>query len=220
MKVIDFARARIAWITHDGSHGFWRVAAAARREDGTEAWYLAPAVMAGDVYGKGRLPMEPAFSYQFITSRERHVMLREAVGVPALQDTVAPHAASFSNVAIEADEIEAEAVRLDSTARWPLAARITATGAGGARWLLDFPLQHINLRDKPSAFQVETGPVVVPVDLIDIPGAARPGGLQLAYIFFNRLDRVDLLGFGPGVNGRSFRHFARLEEVKIEVCVV
>jgi hypothetical protein len=220
MKVIDFARARIAWITHDGSHGVWRVAAAARREDGSEAWFLAPPVMAGDVYGHDRLPMEPAYSYQFIASRDRHVMVREPAGTATLQDTVAPHAASFSDVAITVDEIDVEAVQLEAItakARWQLTARITATGANGRRWLLDFPVQHLNLRDKPAAFQVETGPVIVPVDLIDIPGAAKPSGLQLAYVFFGRVDRMELLGFGPGPHGRGYRHFTRLEGVKIEV---
>ena len=57
MKAIDFSRAQIAWTTHDGSRGLWRVAAAARREDGGAAWFLAAGVMAGDVYGQGRLPL-------------------------------------------------------------------------------------------------------------------------------------------------------------------
>ena len=221
MKAIDFARARIAWTMHDGSHGIWRVIAAARREDGGKAWYLAPAVMAGDVYGGGRLPMEPAYSYQFIASRDCHVMVREPAGPSTLQDSVAPHAASFSEVAIAADEVDAEVVQLDAAStRWPLTARITATGADGKRWLLDFPVEHLNLREKPAAFQIETGPIVVPVELIDIPGAVKPGGLQLAYVFFSRLDRVDLLGFGAGPNGRSYRHFTRLEGVNIEVGAV
>jgi hypothetical protein len=177
-------------------------------------------VMAGDVYGAGRLPMEPAYSYQFIASRERHVMLREPVGTAALEDTVAPHSASFSKVTIEAGEIEVEPVHLDVAAArtWPLTARITATDANGKRWLLEFPLQHVNLRDKTASFQVETGPVLVPADLIDIPGAAKAGDLQVAFVFFSRLDRVDLLGFGPGPHGRGYRHFGRLEGVRIEVC--
>jgi hypothetical protein len=222
MKAIDFARARIAWTTHDGSQGYWRVAAAARREDGSDAWYLAPVVMAGDVYGAGRLPMEPAYSYQFVASRERHVMFREPVGTPALQDTDAPHASSFRDVAIEVREIETQVVQFDAAARtrWPLTARIAATGAGGARWLLEFPMHHINLRDAPAAFQVETGPIVVPAGLIDIAGAAKPGGVQLAFVYFSRLDRVDLLAFGPGPHGRDYRYFARLDGVTIELGAV
>jgi hypothetical protein len=218
MKVIDFARARIAWTTHDGSHGFWRVAAAARREDGEAVWFLAAGVLAGDVYGEDRLPVEPAYSFQFITSSERHVMLREPTGTGELQDTDAAHSSSFSNVAIETHEVEAEAVRFGSAASqrgWPLTARVAATGKSGARWLLDFPVNHINRKGR--AFQVETGPVIVPADLIDVAGAAKPGGLQLAFVFFNRLDRVDLLAFGGGVKGRGYAHFGRLDGADIFV---
>jgi len=221
MNVTDFADARIAWTTHDGSRGLWRVTSIARHENDGQAWFLAAGVMAGDVYGSGPLPMDPAYSFQFVASHERHVMFREPVGTAALLDTDAPHVASFSDVAIEVGEIEGEIVDLRSAAamsRWPLTARLTATGASGARWLLDFPVNHINLREKPEGFQVETGPIVVPADLIDIAGAARPAGVQLAFIFFNQLDRVDLLAFGPGASGRGYRHFSRLDGVMIGVC--
>lgn len=220
MKVIDFARARIAWTTHDGSHGLWRVVAAARREHG-EAWYLAAGVMAGDVYGQGRLPLQPSYSFQFATSRERHVIFREAVQPPGLQDTDAPHSEAFSSVAVDAPEVEAEAVSIDRLVMqrsWPLTAQVVFTPPGGARWTLDFPVKHINLRDEPSAFQVETGITIVPRDLLDIAGATSVGGLQLAFVFFNRIDRIDLLAYGPadGAAGsrRGFAHFARLEGIE------
>src|SRR5262245_49068696 len=133
MKLIDFDRARIAWTTHDGSHGLWRIIATARRETDGEVWYLAPGVMAGDVYGQGRLPLKPPYSFQFITSREKHVMLREAVDAASVRDTVAPHADTFRTLAIEAPEIEAElVVPTVARERWPLATRITATAASGA----------------------------------------------------------------------------------------
>jgi hypothetical protein len=218
MKVIDFARAWITWTTHDGSEGRWRIAAAARSERG-EAWFLAPSVMAGDVYGQGHLPLQPPYSFQFVASRERHVMLREALDGASLRDTDAAHSDTFSALAIDMAEIEADAVPPAGAGdRWPLTARLEAVGASGARWVLEFPVNHINVRDQ--AFQVETGPVVIPRDLIDVAGAAKPAGLQLAFIFFNRLDRIDLLAFGPLSNAagrRGFGHFARLDQVGIEL---
>jgi hypothetical protein len=219
MKLIDFGRARIVWQTRDGSHGLWRIIAAARREADGEAWYLAPGVMAGDVYGQGRLPLQPPYSFQFIASREKHVMLREAVDAASVQDTVAPHSDTFRTLVIEAPEIEAEAVPpAAARERWPLAARIAATGASGAHWTLECPVQHINVRDDPPAWQVETGPIVVPRDLIDIAGAAKPGGLQLAYVFFSHSDRADFLAFGPlGSGRRAFEHVARLKVAAISL---
>ena len=225
MKVIDFARARIAWTTPDGSRGLWRVVAAARETGGArQAWFLAAGVMAGDVYGQRRLPLQPPYAFQFAASRARHVMFRQPLEASDLQDTDAPHSDTFSSVAIDAPEIEADAVRLDPVAaasRWPLTARLSAAGPGGARWSLEFPVSHINLRDQPSAWQVETGPVIVPADLMDIAGAAKSGGLQLAFLFFNRADRADLLALGPlggsAAGRRGFAHVARLEGVEVEL---
>lgn len=219
MKLIDFDRARIAWTTHDGSDGLWRIIAMARREADGEAWYLAPGVMAGDVYGRGRLPLQPSYSFQFIASRDKHVMLREAVDAGSFQDTVAPHSGTFSKLAIEAPEIDAGLVAPDAAKeRWPLAARISVAEASGARWTLEFPVGHINVRDNPPAWQVETGPVIVPCELIDIAGAAKPGGLQLAFAFFSRPDQLDLLAFGAlGSGRRAFQHFARLKVAAISL---
>lgn len=223
MTVIDFARARIAWMTHDGSRGLWRVVAVARETGGAQpAWYLAAGVMAGDVYGQGPLPLQPPYAFQFAASRERHVMFRQPLEASGLQDTDAPHSDTFSSVAIDAPEIEA--VRLDAVAaesRWPLTARLSIEGASGALWSLEFPVDHINHRDQPAAWQIETGPVIVPVDLMDIVGAAKPGGLQLAFLFVNRADRADLLALGPlggsAAGRRGFAHFARLEGVEVEL---
>lgn len=218
MKILDFARARIAWTTHDGSHGLWGVAAAARREDGREAWFLAAGVMAGDVYGQGRLPLQPAYSFQLAATSDRHVIFREAVGAPDLPDTDAPHSDSFSTVAIDAPEVAAQTVPVGSLIAqrpWPLTARLTAYGSSGARWTLAFPVNHLNLR-APSAWQLETGPIIVPCDTIEIGGAAKPGGVQLAFAFAARSDQVDLLGFGPTGDGRrGFAHFARLQGVAL-----
>lgn len=217
MRAIDFERARIGWTTRDGSRGSWRVVAAARREDGGDAWFLAAGVMAGDVYGKGRLPLHPAYSFHFAASRDWHVMFRDAVDAAGLQDTVAPNSDSFSSLGIEVPEFDAAALPPEAVRdRWPLAARIVAAAADGVRWTLEFPLNHLNVRDDASAWQVETGPIVVPCELIDIAGAAKAGGLQRAFVFFNRLDRADLLAFGPfGECRRGFAHAARLGGAEI-----
>ena len=146
-------------------------------------------------------------------------MLREAVDAADVRDSDAPHADAFRNVAIDAPQIDTEAVPLDrivAQGRWPFTALLSAKGLAGKRWALEFPVNHINLRDQGEAWQVETGPVVVPCDLIDIAGAATTGGVQLAYVFFNRAGRADLLAFGlTGEGRRGFAHAARLEGAEI-----
>jgi hypothetical protein len=84
--------------------------------------------------------------------------------------------------------------------------------------VLDFPVNHINIAaiDGKNAFQVETGPILIPHSLISpIPPASVMGGFPMGYVFFNQSDRIDLVLWGPreidNVAGREFRHYERLE---------
>lgn len=69
---IDFERAHLTWTTRDGSHGRWRLVASAIARSRNGGWQdrvvLVPMVMAGDVYGTGKLPRDLPYSYQFIAS--------------------------------------------------------------------------------------------------------------------------------------------------------
>jgi hypothetical protein len=76
MKAVDFEKARISWTTKNGTNGYWRIAATACRDGSTDYVALAPAVMAGDIFGAGRLPRDPPYMYQLIATRERHSILR------------------------------------------------------------------------------------------------------------------------------------------------
>jgi hypothetical protein len=64
-----------------GSRGYWRLIASASLISSThqtlDQFVLAPAVMAGDVYGKGRLLKEPPYSFQIFASRKQHTVVRE-----------------------------------------------------------------------------------------------------------------------------------------------
>src|SRR5689334_19590300 len=59
---IDFTRSRLVWTTKAGSNGYWRLIASASLISSTnqtlDQFVLAPAVMAGNVYGSGRLLRE------------------------------------------------------------------------------------------------------------------------------------------------------------------
>ena len=220
MKLIDFDRARIAWTTHDGSHGLWRIIATARRETDGEAWYLAPGVMAGDVYGQGQLPLQPPYSFQFIASRDKHVMLREAVDTASVQDSggaalghvqQADHRCSRDRSRGSAGRCCAGAV-----AAWPHASPRSARAARAGR--SNFRSGTSTCATTRRAWQVETGPIIVPCELIDIAGAAKPGGLQLAFAFFSRPDQLDLLAFGAlGSDRRAFQYFAGLKVAAISL---
>jgi hypothetical protein len=231
-STIEFNNARLSWTTTTGIHGDWRIIAAAERAAGAGAsstpYFLAPMVMAGDVFGPGRLPLDPPYSYQVIATSDRHVILRDATCGEARRDSDAPHAQTFSDLQVHAPIRRAEPIDLRTLtmehvrASWPLSARVEG-GTGGEQWVLEFPVQHINTRTTAAGngFQVETGPVLLPERLAGAPGASVVGGFLLAYVFFSRDDCLDALlwGHSPGRvgPGRSFSHFAHLENLQIEL---
>src|SRR5688572_9601894 len=132
--VVDFARARLAWETKSGSHGLWRVIASALTwpEGGgePERHLLAPMVMAGDVYGAGRLPLDPAYSYQMIASARSHAIVRDYQDGSPPQDTAVVNSELFTRLDIDAPALKAKRLdaaeikpeRIDRV--WPLTARI------------------------------------------------------------------------------------------------
>jgi hypothetical protein len=225
--LIDFERAYIAWATRSESHARFRVIASAVCRPPGKGWQdrfvLAPMIMAGDVYGAGRLPLDPPYSFQFFASPERHVIVRDFPEGAPKGDSIAPNNETFSSLTVHAPAqasrpIAASGLVPDRLAdAWPLSARVHAQGRDGVQWLLDFPVLHVNARRSPEpAFQVETGPVLIPEALAN-PGPAVLGGFAPAYVFFNRLDRIDLALLGPGGRGRAYGHFGRLHGIAIEL---
>ena len=235
-QIIDFNRSQLVWTTTAGSNGHWRLIAAAsllsREGHLVDRYVLAPRLMAGEVYATGRLMREPPYSFQIFASSHQHTMLREAVGSAAraiVIDTSDDNKKEFRRLEIRFAAAKGVPMALEtlSTERvvafWPLAATIEAVNLDGDRWLLEFPIDHINatnISNKP-AFQVETGPILVPQALVRSPPASVHGGFALAYAFFNRADRVDLAVWGfnaaDKAPGRDFHHFDRLDPVTITV---
>jgi hypothetical protein len=223
--LIDFDRAHIAWITRSESHARFRVIASAACKPPGKGWQdrfvLAPMIMAGDVYGAGRLPLDPPYSFQFFASPERHVIVRDCPGGSPKGDSIAANVETFSTLIIHASAQASRPLAVSELTpdrlSWPLTARVHAQARDGTRWLLDFPVLHVNARHSPqSGFQVETGPVLIPEALLE-PGPAILGGFALAYVLFNRLDRIDLSLLGPCGRGRAYGHFGRLDAVTIEL---
>jgi hypothetical protein len=197
MRITDFHRARLEWRTADGSHGVWRVAAIAFPANDPEACFcLAPLVMAGDVYGRGRLPKDPVYSFQIAMGPSVHMIWRDFG--EEFHDTADEHGVEFEHIKVHAPRVTRAAAGLRTlgagSQSLPLDCAIEAVARDGVRWVLEFPIHHINHRGSGSQleFQVESGPLLVPAGLVDPNSAVVNGGFALAYAFFNRLDRVDL----------------------------
>jgi hypothetical protein len=183
-------------------------------------------IMAGDVYGSGKLPRNPPYSYQFIASIREHAIVREYCDGRRSEDTAAGNEALFSSLDIYAPPLAARRLEQSEFAAdgaiWPLTGRIDMS-APDARWLIDFPINHLNSRAVRgvSEFQVETGPVLIPASMTGSRDAAIGGGFGLAFVFFNSLERADLAIYTPaaaeGAVGRTYRAFGRIEKAKIEL---
>src|ERR1700730_15291398 len=168
---LDFERASLAWVTKDNSHGRWRLIAS------TACWsphvgehnrfVLSPRIMAGDVYGSGKLPLDPPYGFQILASSHRHVVIRDFGHDMTTRDTSDSTFGAFSEVVINAPpsqcgRLDRDLLTPKSIAQlWPLTARLHAA-SDGVDHLVDFPVLHINTKPigKSAAFQVETGPAL------------------------------------------------------------
>jgi hypothetical protein len=222
MLSVDFDLARLYWRTRCGSTGAWRVIASAHPAGASDRRYvLGPQVMAGDVYGMGRLPLHPHYSYQMIAGQLRHVIWRDYGEWQ--RDTAEPHEVRFTSLRIDAPLIEHRIVRSDDLGKavvMPRSCAISATGRDRVPWLLEAPIQHINYRVRggQTEFQVETGPILVPETLVEPGSAVCLGGFALAYLFLNRPDRADLALLQPvdanGGNRRAYASYTCLTSVE------
>ncbi len=227
---IDFNHAVLDWETKDTSHGRWRVIALAAKSetasDVEKRFVLTPMVMAGNVYGGGRLPVNPAYSYQFAASTSRHIIFRDYGAGSPPQDTADVNSQLFTSIKISLPQRCAKRILPEglapepSVANWPLSARISMPLTGKKGWVLEFPINHINCTNKKGAleFQVETGPLLIPQEAVVASECSKMGGFVLAYIFFNRLDQADLLVFSPTTSAgfpRNFSRYQRLDNIEI-----
>ncbi len=226
MVAVDFARSRISWTTRTGIDGSWRIVAIAHSQESSDCIYLAPAVMAGKVFGSDRLPLDPVYSFQLIARHDRHAIARDDEEA-GKKDSEAENTATFSSFEISAPRRAAKSVDLAALNSriianlWPLSARLNVRDKQGKLWNLEFPINHIISRANGTPlFQIETGPILIPCDLIEIADASSIGGCYLAYAFLNTTHQVDLLawgGVGQRATPRKFIHFARITNVKANV---
>lgn len=226
MKAVDFERARISWTTKSGTNGYWRIAATACRDGSTDCIALAPAVMAGDIFGSGRLPRDPPYMYQLIATGERHSILRAGHDF-GNQDTEAENDGVFSALNIRTPQIAVRSIRfveLNSATLdqlWPLSVHLTVRSQTGGTWILEFPVNHISTKSKPAQlFQIESGPVVIPQDILDISHASKIGECYLCYVFMSKTHQADLLAWGPSGSAtapRGFKHFARISTMQAHI---
>ena len=219
MEAIDFERARISWTTKTGIDGHWQIVATACRQGSSEYIALAPAVMAGDIFGAGRLPRDPPYTYQLIATRDRHAILRAGEDF-GNEDTEAANETIFSAFDVHAPQSAASSIPFDELTSttlvqsWPLSVCLKVRSQTGERWTLEFPVNHISTQNTAGPlFQIESGPILIPQEILEIPDATRIGGCFLSYVFLNKANKADLLAWGPSSSATSHRSFAHFGQI-------
>jgi hypothetical protein len=182
--------------------------------------------MAGDVFGTGRLPRDPPYTYQLIATRERHAILRAGDDF-GNEDTEAANSTIFKVFNVHTPRIAARPMPLEETTSltleqfWPLSACLKVRSQTGDLWILEFPVNHISSQTTPAQLlQIESGPIIVPHDILEISDASIIGNCYLCYAFLNKASQLDLLAWGPthvAKARRSFSHFARITVMEARI---
>lgn len=184
-QLTDFRNTYVSWLTQDQSHGRFSVDAVLETSD--ETYYLGSGVMACNMYAAQNLPIAPAYLFQIALSETHyHIFRSPAVTAPA-EDSSGKVSDRFSSITISEQAapvhiLTAEEIKPALQNGIYLLAR-TNVGTATGSYALTFPVKHINYSDRLGRFQAETGPVLLP----------SANGLQLSYVAFNTLDRIDFV---------------------------
>ena len=206
-KAIHFPSSYLHWVTHaEASHGCFQL-------DAVLDWYptdhqksmsyvLAAAVPAGRMYAtSGPLLKQPPYSFQMIAGNLEHTIQRRALvhnhpNVPT--DKTQPHKEMFKTLSWALNSCQAQPLQPEALAAvahpLPTLNIVIELEHGEGLLRLQAPLRHWNHRSNPSGWQIETGPVLWPLDLEAFRAEPNTSWLTPAWIHANDADRVTMSG--------------------------
>lgn len=195
------------WITKtEESHGWFNLDAHLEvRPYGSTAsmeYVLAASVPAGRMYKKnGPLLKQPPYSFQLIAGTSEHTILRRAIyqkEAITVSDTSKSHGESFKSLQWYLATKDAKALEINQ-----LAIHKIQTTELNIKMELIYdqayikvvaPLRHWNHRAAPLGWQIETGPLIWPVDLEAFLTKPYTSVLTTAWLHSNQSDRVTISG--------------------------
>ena len=230
---VNFARSTISW--GGESHGIFHLKSLltvcqSRDKLEREVIGLGEAVLAGNVYRAKSLLKQPTYIFQLLGSIHRQWIYRtyispfghpegiesgknpdgcfDTYGEPLFQNGF-----DLSVATTPGREIE-EADLLCATRDLGLFSAVMQLCIEGQRFVVEFPITHINVRAKDSLWQVETGPVVFPI----LRNGEKNVEFLPCFLHFNRLDQVDVFFDYPfGRRSEGLNTSSVLEGVDCEV---
>jgi len=207
IQAICFAASHLHWLTRtERSHGWFQIDALLDwLPSGSHQpfqFVQAAAVPAGRMYAlSGPLLKQPPYSFQLIAGPSEHTILRRPLAsgqsaVPA--DSSQPHNHTFESLSWKLSLAEAQRLQPEDLATWPaphpcLNLLLEWRHRSGLL-RLQTPLRHWNHRAEPAGWQIETGPLLWPLDRLAFAEAPSSAGLTTAWLHANQGGRVTMSG--------------------------
>jgi len=170
----DFSRSFVTFVTKARANNARiqieaRCAILDRQNDRTEEFFLIASCKGEDTYGKGPLFREPSYDFCGIFSNTEFRLIRRHSNHQRDNETVDAIADRFETVRIDVRLVDGEVladnrqiVRATLTNR-PLNGRVRVTDVSGRyEATIEFPIKTMNVNDIQMAYQVDTGPILLP----------------------------------------------------------
>ena len=200
VKTCDFARSFITFVTKGRTNNA-RIQVEARCElaDTTtgksETYYLVASCKGEDTYGTGRLFLVPSYDFCMVYSASEFMIVRTHANAERDNKTIGALKDHFEDVKFHIRMVEAE-VLADSQAvvEATLANRVVngrteiADPSGRYRAAIEFPVKTMNVNDVRQAYQVDTGPILLPDFTSRKPRMVER--FVLAFVAYNKPDEA------------------------------
>ena len=207
LQAICFSKSYLNWLTRaEASHGWFQLDALLEWIPLTIQQPLhfvqAASIPAGRMYAQSSpLLIQPPYSFQLISGLHEHTILRRPLdltqpAVPA--DSSQRHIQKFKRLSWKLSHCPAEALHpeaLVSLSSPPPCLNLLLEWKHKDGLLrLQAPLRHWNHRADPTGWQIETGPLIWPLDLLAFVAAPSSALLTSAWLHANQVDRVTISG--------------------------
>ena len=206
-QAVRFAASHLHWLTRaEASHGWFQLDALLDwwppAPQPRQRFVLAAAVPAGRMYApSGPLLKQPPYSFQLISGPSEHTILRRAltsVQAAVPEDSSQPHHHTFESLSWKLSLAEAQRLQPEDLATWPApppSLNLLLEWRHRSGLLrLQAPLRHWNHRAEPAGWQIETGPLLWPLDPLAFAEAPSSAGLTPAWLHANHAGRVTMSG--------------------------
>ena len=161
----------------------------------TENYCLMASCKGEDTYGEGCLFLTPSYDFCMVYSSTDFMIIRTHANAERDNTTVGDNHGHFLDVHFHISMVDAEALEsVDAIVQATLDNRILngrieiADENGPYRAMLEFPIKTMNVNDIRNAYQIDTGPILLP----DFASSKERmvERFQLAFVAYNRADEA------------------------------